>query len=93
MNLSDSLDVELSQRQSQSLGRNITGIGNYLDEHVLENLYERQVTKSTPMKHAMTLCQQDTAAAALSLYRYFREINMFCCCCSRMSLTIVLNLW
>ena len=30
-------------------------LGNVLDEHVLENLYERQVKKSTLVKNAMTL--------------------------------------
>ena len=30
-----------------------------MDEHVLGNLFERQVKKSTLMKHAMTLYQQD----------------------------------
>ena len=33
---------------------------NDLDEHVLQNLYERQVKKSTLMEHAMTLYQQYT---------------------------------
>ena len=32
--------------------------GDDLDEHVLDNLYQRQVIESTLMKHAMTLHQQ-----------------------------------
>ena len=36
---------------------------------------------------------EEYAAAALSLDRSLWEINMFCSCCSRMSLTIVLTLW
>ena len=32
----------------------LLALGNELDEHVLENMCERQVNNSTLMKHAMT---------------------------------------
>ena len=61
-NFSDLLSVEVVQRQPQhvqsSLGRIVSVLGNF-DEHVLENLYERQVIKSALMNNALTLNHQN----------------------------------
>ena len=58
-NLSELLSVEVVQRQPQhvqsSLGRHKLVLGHDLDEHVLENLHERQVIKSTLMNDTLTL--------------------------------------
>ena len=62
-NLSDLLSVEVVQRQSQhvqsSLGRHKSVLGNDLDEHILENLHERQVIKSTLVNNVLTLNHQN----------------------------------
>ena len=67
-NLSDLLSVDVVQRQSQhvqsSLGRHILVLCNNLDEHVLENLYERQVIKSTLVNKAFTLNHQSVILKA-----------------------------
>ena len=66
MNLIDLLDVELYNDNlkmfSQAWEETFLALGSDSDEHVLENLCERQVKQSTLMKHAMTLCQQDTVS-------------------------------
>ena len=63
MNLSDLLVVELFfdnlKMFNQAWEETLQVYCNGLDEHVLENLCERLVKKSAPMKHAMTLYQQD----------------------------------
>ena len=51
----DNLKMFNQAREEASLA-----LGNALDEDALENLYERQVKKSTLMKEDMTLNQQDT---------------------------------
>ena len=60
--LSESLNVELYndilKMFNQAWEETLPALGNDLDEHVLENLFERQVKKSTLMKHAMTLHQR-----------------------------------
>ena len=62
-NLSDLLSVEVVQRQPQhvqsSLGRHTLDLGNDLDEHVLQNLYERQVIKSELVNNALTFNHQN----------------------------------
>ena len=47
------------RRGTQSGLGKLLPLGKDLHEHVLENLYERQVKTSTLMRHAMTLDQQD----------------------------------
>ena len=63
MNLSDLLYVELYNDNlkmfNQAWEDTLLAFGNDLDEHFLENLYERQEKRSTLMKNAMTLHQQD----------------------------------
>ena len=63
MNLSDFLDVELNNNNqkmfNQAWEETLSVLGSDVVEHVLENFYERQVKKSTPMKHAMTFYQED----------------------------------
>ena len=56
-------------------------------EHERLDVHERQslLLSSAPSKKY--------TAAARFLERSFGEINMFCCWCSRMSLSIVLNFW
>ena len=58
MNSSGLLDVELSNDNlkicNQAWEETLLAFGNDLDEHVLENLYERQGKKSTLMEHTMT---------------------------------------
>ena len=57
MNLSDLLNVELCNDNlkmfHQGWEETLLALGNALEEYVLENLYERQVLKSTRMEHAM----------------------------------------
>ena len=64
MNLSDLLYVQLHNDTlkmfNQTWEEALQALGYDLDEHVVEHLDERQVKKSTLMKHAMTLYQQDT---------------------------------
>ena len=57
MNLSDLLDN--FKMFNQAWQETLPAFGNDLNKHVVENLYERQVNKSTLMKNAMTLYQQD----------------------------------
>ena len=61
MKLNDFLDAELCKdnlkMSNQAWEETLLALGNDLDEHVLENLYERQVKKSTLMKHAMEFFQ------------------------------------
>ena len=61
MKLNDFLDAELCKdnlkMSNQAWEETLLALGNDLDEHVLENLYERQVKKSTRMKHAMEFFQ------------------------------------
>ena len=61
MNLNDLLkDVLYNLKMfNQAWEETLSAPGDVLDEHVLENLYQRQVKKSTLMKHAITLYQQD----------------------------------
>ena len=59
MNLSDLLNVELYNDSLRMFNQEtLQALGNVLDEHVLENLYERHAKKSTLMKYWMTLHQQ-----------------------------------
>ena len=44
---------------NQAWGGTLLDLGNDLDEHVLENLCERQVRTSTLWKYAMKLYQSD----------------------------------
>ena len=63
MNLSDLLNVELCNDNlkmfNQVSEETFLALGNDLDEHVLDNLHERQVRTSTLMKNAVTSYQQD----------------------------------
>ena len=64
MNLSDLLCVQLHNDNlkmfNQAWEEALQALGYDLDEHVVEHLDGRHVKKSTLMKHAMTLYQQDT---------------------------------
>ena len=57
MNLNDLLEVELYNDNlkmfSQAWEEKSSALGNDLDEHVPENLYERQAKGSTLMTHAI----------------------------------------
>ena len=59
----DLLNVEFYNDNLKMLNQvweeTVPAFRNDLDEHVLVNFYERQVTKSTLMMHAMTLYQED----------------------------------
>ena len=63
MELSDLLSVELYNHNlktfNQAWEEASSALGNDFDEHVLENVYERQVGKSTLMKNALTLYESD----------------------------------
>ena len=63
MNLSDLPSVQLHNNNlkmfNQACEETLSALGNDLDEHVLENLYELQVKTSTLMKNALTLYQSD----------------------------------
>ena len=58
MNLSDLLSLEwygeTLKMFNQAWEETSLAFGNDENEHLLVNLYERQVKKYTPMKHAMT---------------------------------------
>ena len=62
MNLSDLRNVQLLNDNLKMFNQGWEEILLELDEHVLENLNERHVKKSTLMKHAMILYQQDTCS-------------------------------
>ena len=62
--LSDVLNVVLKNDNLKVFNHvrdeSLLALRNDLDEHVVENLYERQVEKSALMQHANTLYQQDS---------------------------------
>ena len=66
MNLSDLLLVELYNENvkifNHAWEETLLAQVSDLDEHFLENLYERQANTFTLMKNAMTLCRQDILA-------------------------------
>ena len=64
MNLNDMLNVELYNQNlnmfNQAWEETLLALGNDLDENVLNNLYDRQVSKSTLMKNTSSLYQSAT---------------------------------